>query len=270
MPTLAIGGPTGHAHPPRRWPTPAGRTDGKSSTRSARFESRQWLASPWFGAGVGFCRPPAFLFGWVWAADYDGPVARVVRPHADHGPPDGRHGSGRGPPRCHPGPTRRRRGAVRDLPGRRDDPHDRPAAGQLGSGGRRRRLRRRRHGACSPVRNPRIYGPIDGRALADVLAARRPRLGGSALGVALARWAPWRLAPIVVVAALVPVILELGNLGDPHWSNARQLSHVAADIPTMTCCSPVPPVWWHLLWLGGARRARRLGRARSTPIGTRR
>ena len=52
---------------------------------------------------------------------------------------------------------------------------------------------------------------------------RRPRALRIALGVALARWTPWRLAPIVAVAALVPVIVELGTR-EPHWSNARQLS----------------------------------------------
>jgi hypothetical protein len=98
------------------------------------------------------------------------------------------------------------------------------------------------------VRNDRIYGPIGARAVADVLAALVLGVCGAWLGVALGRWAPWRLVPMVVVGALVPVISMLGNLGEPHWSNLRQLSPWPR-YPDHDLLFTSPPVWWHLLWL---------------------
>jgi len=95
--------------------------------------------------------------------------------------------------------------------------------------------------------------PLDPGAIA-VLRGRGPAavaasaVGAAEAGVALGRWAPWRLVPMVVVGALVPVISMLGNLGEPHWSNLRQLSPWPR-YPDHDLLFTDPPVWWHLLWL---------------------
>lgn len=102
--------------------------------------------------------------------------------------------------------------------------------------------------ATFALRNDRVYGPIDGRALADCLAAVVLGACGAALGVALARFAPWRLVPVVAVFALLPAIVTLGSLGDPHWSNARQLSTWPRFPSDHDLLFTDPPVWWHLSW----------------------
>jgi hypothetical protein len=217
-------------------------------TALARFESRQWLSSPWFGAGVGFCLLLVILFGWVWAADYDAswrewfihmpimahPMVGMAVVGAHHAVSRGRRdGAEELFSTCPAGETIRTMAQLQAswVPAAAIVGFDVVATGLLS------------------IRNPHIYGPIDGRALADVIAGVVLVLCGSALGTALARWTPWRLAPIVFVAALVPIIVELGTLGHPHWSNARQLS-TWPQYPDHDLLFTVPPVWWHLLWLG--------------------
>jgi hypothetical protein len=214
----------------------------------ARFESRQWLSSPWFGVGVGFCFLLTWTFGWVWAADYDGSWREwfILMPIMAH-PMVGMAVVG-----AHHAVTRGRRDGAEELFSACPADETIRTLAQL-------------RASWVPaaaivafvlidtgllsIHNPRIYGPIDGRALADVLAGVVLVLCGSALGIALARWTPWRLAPIVFVAALVPVVVELGTLGHPHWSNARQLS-TWPQYPDHDLLFTLPPVWWHLLWLG--------------------
>lgn len=246
VPTVAIVSDRS-SHPATVVP-PAGATRRQVVAALARFESRQWLSSPWFGAGVGFCLLLVFLFGWAWAADYDGAWREwfILMPVMAH-PMVGMAVVG-----AHQAVTRSRRDGAEEMFASCPADESIRTAGQLGASwvpiavvagfavGA---------SALLAVRNPRIYGPIDGRAVADVLAALVLTLGGSALGVALARWAPWRLAPIVAVTALVPLITSLGNIGEPHWSNARQLSSWPR-YPDHELLFTDPTEWWHLLWLG--------------------
>ena len=51
-------------------------------------------------------------------------------------------------------------------------------------------------------RNPGVHGPIGLDGVADVLASLALPVGGVALGVALGRWVPFSLAPIVAVVGV--------------------------------------------------------------------
>lgn len=213
-------------------------------------EARQWVGSPWFAVGVGFCVLMTALFGWVFGGNSDGAGMSwrswfVTFPIMAH-PMVGMAVVG-----AHSAVTRARRDRCEEL----------FAACPIGES-----TRTAAHLRCAWVpaavlaafvvattllhslRTDRSYGPIDARALADVLAAVVLGVCGVWLGVALGRWAPWRLAPVVFVAALVPVIVGLGSVGDPHWSNARQLS-TWPRFPPHDLLFTAPPVWWHLVWI---------------------
>jgi len=215
-----------------------------------RFESGRMLSSPWFGAGLGFLVVLTALFGVLLARHKDGIEGPwgdcfVLLPLMAHPM------VGMAVVVAHHAVSRGRRDGVEELfaacptdEATRSNAHLRaswvPAASVAGFVIVITSL--------FALFNPRVYGPIDDSALAHVLSAIVLALGGTALGVALARWAPWRLVPVVVVAALVPVIVELGGLGQPHWSNARQLSSFP-QIPGHDLEFSAAPVWWHVLWL---------------------
>lgn len=93
-----------------------------------------------------------------------------------------------------------------------------------------------------------VFGSIDANATADVITAIVLGACGVALGVALGRWAPWRLAPIVALFVVMWASTLLGSLGEPHWSNVRQLS-TWPRYPPHSLLFTDRPVWWHLAWI---------------------
>lgn len=93
------------------------------------------------------------------------------------------------------------------------------------------------------------FGSIPLRTAGDVLAALALGLGGTCLGVALARWAPWWPAPIVTIVLVGMVSIAISGIGEPgHWSQTRQLS-TFPRYPDYDPVFAVRPVWWHLGWL---------------------
>ena len=215
-----------------------------------RCESGHMLSSPWFGAGLGFCVVLTALYGVMWARHRDGVEGSwaewfLQMPLMAHPI------VGMTVVVAHRAVSRGRRDRVEELFTACPTDEATRTVAHLGAGW---------VPAVSvagfvavitllhAVFNPRVYGPIDDRAFAHAFAAVALALGATGLGVALARWAPWRLAPIIVVVALVPVIDALGSLGEPHSSNARQLSS-SPQLPSHVHVFTVAPVWWHLLWL---------------------
>jgi hypothetical protein len=235
--------------PPTAVPKPPA-TRRQVTAALARVEAREWLASPWFTVGIGFCALLVVLFGFVWASSIDG-LEGPWRFWFVHLPIMAHPMVGMAVVTAHRGVTRARRDGAEEI----------FEACPTGEG-----TRTAAHLRCAWIpalvlavfavvitllmttRNDRIYGPIDARALADVLTGVGLGACGAWLGVALGRWAPWRLVPIVFVFALVPFVAGLGNLGEPHWSNLRQLSSWPR-YPDHDLLFTDPPVWWHLLWL---------------------
>lgn len=225
-------------------------SQGRLAAALARAESNQVPGDLWFGAGLGFCVLEILLFAWIWApTDANRPWERVLVDLPVMAHPM----AGMAVIVAHRAVTRGRRDGADELfdtcplaPTTRTVGHLLTAwvvvaalaaycAAYL---------------VVTGVRAGSIYGPLGASAWGDVAAALALGAGGVALGVALGRWAPWRLAPIVVVALLVFPIVHLGNIGEPHWSNARQLS-TWPRYPDHDLLFTIRPAWWHLLWLVG-------------------
>lgn len=218
----------------------------------SRVECRLWLSNPWFAVGVAFWVMITVLFGWVWAGPEGGVEGGwrdwfVLLPVMAH-PLVGMTVVG-----AHHAVTRGRREGAEEIFGACPTSETTRTAGHLAAGWVPALTSLAfvvTMTGLLAVRTPRIYGSLNGADLAAVFAAVVLGACGSALGVALGRWAPWRLVPIVVVVALVPIITGLGNIGEPHWSNARQLSSWPR-YPNHDLLFTDPPVWWHLAWLTG-------------------
>lgn len=247
MPTDRRAGDAAPASPPK---PPATRR--QVAAALARVETREWLASPWFATGVGFCILLTVLFGWVFASDSDGAGQAwrtwfVLFPIMAH-PMVGMVVVG-----AHHAVTRGRRDGAEELFLACPTDEATRTAGHVRSSWVPAAVVATFVLAATVLhadRLHRMYGPIDARAVADCLAAVVLALCGAGLGIALARWAPWRLVPVVFVVALLPIIQGLGDIGDPHWSNTRQLS-TWPRYPDHDLLFTAPPVWWHLLWLAG-------------------
>lgn len=254
----ALDVPLSSPTPPAATPRPTLPTGPPPATRRqvtaalARVEARLWLSSPWFGVGLGFCVLLALLFGWVFTADTDGLDGSwrdwfVLLPIMAH-PLVGMVVIG-----AHHAVTRGRRSGADELFATCPvDDASRTVAHLRSSWVPALTMAAFVVAATASVarNSPDVYGPIDGRALADTLTALALVVGGVGLGVALGRWAPWTLAPVVAVPALAPLILGLGALGEPHWSNLRQLS-TWPRFPDHDLLFTAPRVWWHLLWIVG-------------------
>lgn len=215
----------------------------------ARAEAREWLASGWFAVGIGFCLLLTVLLGWVWAADSEESARDwfVLFPIMAHPM------VGMAVVASHHAVTRARRSGAAELFEACPADEATRTMGHLRSSWVPAAVLAGFVVVSTVVHTVRaggLHGTIDGRAGADALAAVVLGVCGAWLGVALGRWAPWRLVPVVVVAALLPVIVGLGSLGDPHWSNARQLS-TWPRYPDHNLLFTDPPVWRHLVWLMG-------------------
>ncbi len=99
-------------------------------------------------------------------------------------------------------------------------------------------------------RSPYVHGPIGLDGIADVLAALALPVGGVALGVALGRWVPYSVAPVVVVVVIGFATIALNQVGSPGWNPYVALS----TAPSVEGSTPVfddRPSWWHLVWILG-------------------
>lgn len=225
-------------------------SQGRLAAALARAESNQVPGDLWFGAGLGFCVLEILLFAWIWAPDdanrpWEFVIANLpVMAHPM---------AGMAVIVAHRAMTRGRRDGADEL---FDTCPLAPATRTVGHLLTAWVVVAALAAFCAAylvvtgVRAGSIYGPLGASAWGDVAATLALGAGGVALGVALGRWAPWRLAPMVVVALLVFPIVHLGNIGEPHWSNARQLS-TWPRYPHHDLLFTIRPVWWHFVWLVG-------------------
>jgi hypothetical protein len=216
-------------------------------TALGRVEAKQLLRSPWFGVGLGFLVLLAVLFGVVWADENDETSWRAWFVFM--------------PIMAHPmvgmallasffATTRSRRDGLDELFESTPTTLSTRSLGHLFAGWVPAAAIGLFVVAISLLVNAfgDLYGPIDLRGGADVLTAIALGGCGAALGVALARWLPWAVVPVVALFLVLQLELALGNIGEPHWSNARQLSPWPR-YPNHDLLFTDPPVWWHLLWI---------------------
>jgi hypothetical protein len=100
------------------------------------------------------------------------------------------------------------------------------------------------------LRNPHVFGPGGRRVVVDLFVTAILPIGGTALGVALGRWAPWRLVPIVAVLAVAALSQVISKLGDSSYERVRSLVGWADGTPFDTVFHD-PPTWERVAWLGG-------------------
>ena len=93
-----------------------------------------------------------------------------------------------------------------------------------------------------------VHGPIAGDDLLDAVTAALLPAGGVAVGVALGRWLPYTIAPIVVVASIAVATGAINGIGGHDWNPYVALT----TAPTVEGPSPVfsdRPAAFHLLWI---------------------
>lgn len=193
-------------------------------------EARELTVSAPFGVGLGFCVLMLILFGLVWGPDWGGNLPRAMELY---------------PIYTH------------------------PFVGMIVLGSHRARTRSRRDDleelfdACPTSRGTRTvghlltawlpavvvatflmlltvisissfpyrYGEMGARQVALVVGSAILGVGGTALGVALARWTPWALAPVVALITIAFASVHLATRGANTAEPLRQLSTWLGDSP---------------------------------------
>lgn len=231
-----------------RAPSTAPRAGRGSVSRSlARVEARELVANPWFGAGVGLWLVILVMFGVLFVEDVErswweffGLATMMCHPFV-----------GLAVVAAHRNRTRSRRDGCDELfdtcpadPGARTLGH--LATAWVGSL------------VCVlfvvglallvAARNPRTYGPVDGEALAAVLACAALGAGGIVLGVTLGRWVRWALTPFVVVVCVGFASARISVIGEPAWATDRLLATMVPSSGLDTIFY-TRPVWARLAWL---------------------
>jgi hypothetical protein len=215
-----------------------------------RAEARQLFpGSLAFCVGVGFSLVTMVLFGVIWAGDHGGETAAIVEwfPIMVHPL------AGMTVVAVHRARTRGRRDGVEELFGScpatdatRDVAHLRTAwLPALAAATTVLVLL-----GCYWLRVDLHWGPFGARQAAHVAGSALLAAGAVALGVVLARWAPWQLAPVVAVAAIGLVSLRLAESGGSTSDGAVQLSTiVVSDEADLRFTAP----HWlaHHLWVAG-------------------
>ena len=226
---------------PVRRPAATGR---QLAAALGRVEARELVSSPWFGVGVGFCVVLFLMFGVFFVNDAErswtdlfSMVPAMAHPLV-----------GLTVLAAHRGITRSRREGTDEL----FDTCPLPASNRVVA-----HLRT----AWVPVvayavfltalvttlsiRNPRLYGPIGGDAVAYVLAALVLCVGGVALG----QYLRWGLVPVVAVIGVAAATGRLSKVGNHRWSNVRELATWPAGGDNHALLFSHRPLWWHVAWL---------------------
>ena len=210
-----------------------------------RAESRDLLRSPWFGAGIGFCVLVFLLFGVVFDPSMTEWAAYVYLAHWFAHPLVGMTVVA-----AHRAVTRSRRDHTDEL--MTSCPVD-------------RRTRTLGVLAAAPVPVAVLastfvalgiavgahgaHGRLGFDVGAEIAAALALGIGGVALGVALGRWVPFGLAPIIAVVAVAFLTPGINTVGTA-WHPVTALS-TAPAAESMASMFQDRPEWWHLLWICG-------------------
>jgi hypothetical protein len=253
---------------------PAGRAEGptgrgrRAVLALGRIEGRELLANPWFAVGLGIAVLEVVAFGLLWSSDFSGHWWEAVAsmPLAVHPL------VGLSLVAAHRGMTRARRDGCEELftscpmdEGARLEGHLLTAwVGVVAALALAVVL------PAVILRGGAAYGALDGRALAIMATCGVLGAGGVVLGVALGRWAPFLLTPLVALIAIVAVSDRLLDIGAPRWSTDRLL----ATFDPLDGPDPLLldlPLAERLLWFGALTTlvagAALLGRRRwATPL----
>ena len=212
-----------------------------------RVEAREIASSASIGVGVGFCLMILVLFGQVWAAEYRGGLSGSMELHPIYVHPL----AGLVVLAAHRARTRSTRDGTQELFETCPTSQATRTAGHL--------LTSWVPAAIALVfltgmtvlvsRNATgDYSQVGARQVAALLGAAVLCVGATALGVGLARWAPWTLVPVVVVIAIGFGSTSLANAGNRRTDPIRQLSTFLND-PDRYLRHTAPHWVAHHLWI---------------------
>jgi hypothetical protein len=213
----------------------------------SRVEARELLASTSFGAGLGFCLLLLVLVGKVWAPDYGGDLPGTLEQFPMFVHPL----AGLVVLAAHRARTRSTRDGTQELFDSLPASQSTRTTGHLLT-------------AWVPAvvmvtfltvlvtlisRAPRpSFGEVGARQVALLLGAAVLGVGATALGVALARWAPWTLVPVVAVIGVGVASVQLATSGDRTTEPIRQLSTWLGE-PQVDLRLTAPHWVAHQLWI---------------------
>ena len=92
------------------------------------------------------------------------------------------------------------------------------------------------------------FGAIDAASFGDIAVSFVLVACAGSLAVALARWLPNPLVPLVALVLLAFGGTAIGGIGDHHWSLTRQLS-IWPRYPDHDWAFAIRPNWWHAAYL---------------------
>ncbi len=226
---------------------PPGRPSRLSVARAlGRVEARELLTGPVFAVGLGLCALSLVLFGFVFAEGTEtwSFMARLspwlVHPLAGMTVLAG-----------HRAVTRARRHGAEELLDTCPTAPEVRTAGFLFAGAVPVVAAALFLGLLAlalRVNTPLIYGIGGPDAALDVAAALLLPAGAMALGVALGRWVPFVLAPVVAVVAVGFAMLRLNMVGEAsaHPLTPLSTAPIASDVSRVFLDRPAG---WHLAWV---------------------
>ncbi len=236
----------------------------------ARAEGRQLFpGSAAFGVGVGFCVVVIVFLGFVWTEDHNGELAEAVSiaPFVVHPL------VGMTIVAVHRARTRARRDETAELFDSCPVSATARDRGHLWTAMVPAAVAAITVGVVTialALQTDSLWGPFGAEQVANLLGAPVLAVGGTALGVLLARWAPWQLVPVAAVVAVAMVSLRLQDVRGGDADGAAQLSTLGAAEDVEARFTAVRWVEHHLWIVGlvlvvlllaglgerGARRAR--------------
>ena len=215
----------------------------------SRVEARELTTSPAFGVGLGFCALMLFLFGRTWAGDYGGDLATVFELLPLLGHPL----AGMVVLASFRARTRGRRDGTEELFGTCPASATTRTLGHLLT-------------AWAPALVAIVfalvlvaliatgtatpYGEIGARQVAATVGTGVLCAGAIALGIALARWLPWTIVPVVAVIAIGFAATWLATQDVRTTEPRRLLSTFLVD-PELDVRLTAPHWLAHHLWLVG-------------------
>ncbi len=95
-----------------------------------------------------------------------------------------------------------------------------------------------------------VYGALDDQVLLDAIVALLLPAGAAVLGVALGRWLPPVIAPILAIVGVMAVDAQIGTAGGRSWDN---FSWLGTFTPSTTAERIFydPPGWQRIVWFVG-------------------
>lgn len=213
----------------------------------SRVEARELTSSAAVGLGIGFSALVMYMFGYLWSADYHGGLVGLFELHPIYVHPL----AGLVVLAAHRSRTRSVRDGTEELFESCPTSQATRTLGHLLTGWVPAVIAGIFLTATTLLFTQGVtfvYGHVGARQVGGLLGAVVLCIGATVLGVALARWAPWTLVPVVAVIAIGFSTTRLATAGDRLTEPLRQLSTWLND-PDRNQRFTAPHWLAHHLWI---------------------